>query len=121
MIAVGTITISGVASAHDDDRSKVGYPHIEVGFDVGVMLWNGVDRDIVRPGGTVDARIGWNYKWWVPMLALGFRGNGLELKNLPGAPATTRRELLSNIFFSLGMRFVAPNRTRVAPFRGRGP
>jgi hypothetical protein len=80
------------------------------------MLWNGVDRDIVRPGGTVDARIGWNYKWWVPMVALGFRGNGLDLKNLPGAPPNTRRELLTNIFFSVGMRFVTPNRTRVAPF-----
>ena len=60
MLAVGTTTIAGVASADSDDPSKVGYPHIEFGIDVGVILWIGVDRDIVRPGGTVDARIGWN-------------------------------------------------------------
>ena len=115
-LAAGATFATGVAGAQHEDRGKIGYPHIEFGFDVGVMLWNGVDRDIVRPGGTVDARFGWDYKWWVPMFALGFRGNGVNLNNIPGAPASTPRETLTNIFFSAGMRFVAPNRTRVAPF-----
>ena len=116
IVAASATNIPAKSRAQYEDPWERRYPHIEFGIDVGVLLWNGVDRDIVRPGGTVDARIGWNYKWWVPMVALGFRGSGLELKNLPGAPPNTRRELLSNIFVSAGMRFVAPNRTRVAPF-----
>lgn len=92
------------------------YPHLEFGIDVGVLLWNGVDRNVVRPGGTVAARVGWNYKWWVPMFALGFRGNGVDLSSIQGAPRGTYRETLTNIFFSAGVRFVTPNRTRVAPF-----
>jgi len=116
MLTAGATVPAGVARAHQEDSGNIGYPHMEFGFDVGVMLWNGVDRDVVRPGGTVDARFGWDYKWWVPMFALGFRGNGLNLYNVPGAPAGTRRETLTNIFFSAGMRFVVPNRTRVAPF-----
>lgn len=102
-------TSASSSSAQYDDASETGYPHIELGFDVGVMLWNGVDRDVVRPGGTVDFRFGWDYKWWVPMFALGFRGSGVDL-------ATTYRETLTNFFFALGARFVAPNRSRVAPF-----
>ncbi|MBW1760863.1 MAG: hypothetical protein JRJ64_05075 [Deltaproteobacteria bacterium] len=116
LLAASATIAANTTRAQYEDPSESGYPHIEVGFDVGVMLWNGVDRDIVRPGGTVDARIGWNYKWWVPMLALGFRGNGLNLQNVSGAPVGTHRETLTNIFFALGMRFVTPNRTRVAPF-----
>lgn len=112
----GAVLVGGVAAAQDEDRWQVDYPHLEIGFDVGVMLWNGVDRDVVRPGGTVDVHLGWNYKWWVPMIALGFRGSGLDLRNVAGAPVRTYRETLSNIFLSLGMRFVSPNRTRVAPF-----
>jgi hypothetical protein len=116
ILATGVATAADAAHAQYKDPWAVEYPHIEVGFDVGVMLWNGVDRDIVRPGGTVDVRLGWDYEWWVPMFALGFRGNGLNLYNVPGAPAGTRRETLTNIFFSAGMRFVIPNHTRVAPF-----
>ena len=115
-LAAGTTFVTSMADAQYEDASQDGYPHIEFGMDVGVMLWNGVDRNIVRPGGTVDVRFGWDYKWWVPMFALGFRGNGLNLNNVPGAPANTPRETLTNIFFSAGMRFVTPNRTRVAPF-----
>jgi hypothetical protein len=99
---------SSSAGAQHDVRWKLDYPHVELGFDVGVMLWNGVDRDVVRPGGTVDFRFGWDYEWWIPMFALGFRGNGVS--------SATTRETLTNIFFALGMRFVMPNRTRVAPF-----
>ncbi|MFZ1863720.1 MAG: hypothetical protein WAU39_05815 [Polyangiales bacterium] len=112
---VATMT-SSPAGAQYDDRWAVGYPHLELGFDVGVMLWNGVDRDVVRPGGTVDFRFGWDYKWWVPMFSLGFRGNGVDLSRVSGAPASASTEALTNIFFALGMRFVMPNRTRVAPF-----
>jgi len=116
MLATGTTIVASAATAQFEDPWEVRYPHLEVGFDVGVMLWNGVNRDVVRPGGTVDARIGWNYKWWVPMFALGFRGNGIDLGNIQGAPPGTLRETLTNIFFSTGMRFVIPNPTRVAPF-----
>ena len=117
LVVGGVITITtSSADAQYGDRWALGYPHLELGFDVGVMLWNGVDRDVVRPGGTVDFRLGWDYKWWVPMFSLGFRGNGVDLSSVSGAPASVRRETLTNIFFALGMRFVAPNRTRVAPF-----
>jgi hypothetical protein len=117
LIVVASATIAdNAARAQYEDPWKPGYPHIEVGFDVGVMLWNGVDRNVVRPGGIVDMRFGWDYKWWVPMFALGFRGNGLDLYKIQGAPAGTQRETLTNIFFSMGMRFITPNRTRVAPF-----
>jgi hypothetical protein len=116
MFVTGTAIVADRAGAQYDDPSKTGYPHIEFGLDVGVMIWNGVDRDIVRPGGTVDVRFGWDYKWWVPMFALGFRGNGVNLYNIPGVSAAVGRETLTNIFFSAGMRFVTPNRTRVAPF-----
>ena len=77
VLATGATLASSQASAQYHDPWKVEYPHIEFGLDVGVMLWNGVDRNVVRPGGTVDVRFGWDYKWWVPMLALGFRGNGI--------------------------------------------
>ncbi|KPK15963.1 MAG: hypothetical protein AMJ62_07705 [Myxococcales bacterium SG8_38] len=110
--AISIVVVVGMSasstSAQYDDPLETGYPHIELGFDVGVMLWNGVDRDVVRPGGTVDFRFGWDYEWWVPMFALGFRGSGVDLG--------TYRETLTNFFFALGMRFVAPNRSRVAPF-----
>jgi hypothetical protein len=116
IVLVGASASASSVEAQYYDRWEIGYPHIEVGFDVGVMIWNGVDRDIVRPGGTVDVRFGWDYKWWVPMFALGFRGNGLDLYNVPGAPPGTRSETLTNIFFSLGVRFKSPNRSRVTPF-----
>ena len=58
MLATGTTIVASAATAQFEDPWEVRYPHLEVGFDVGVMLWNGVDRDVVRPGGTVDARIG---------------------------------------------------------------
>lgn len=105
-----------VAGAQYGGAPETEYPHLEFGVDVGVLLWNGVDRNVVRPGGTVAARFGWNYKWWVPMFALGFRGNGVDLSSIQGAPRGTYRETLTNIFFSAGVRFVTPNRTRVAPF-----
>lgn len=117
LIALSGATVSASSvDAQDDDRWRNGYPHIEMGFDAGPIIWNGVDRDIVRPGGFVDVRFGWDYKWWVPMFALGFRGSGLNLQNVPGAPPGTRSETLTNIFFSLGFRFKAPNSSRVTPF-----
>ena len=115
VLACTWATASSVGAQYYD-RSQIGYPHIEIGFDAGPMIWNGVDRDIVRPGGFVDVRFGWDYKWWVPMFALGFRGSGLDLQKIPGAPAGTRSETLTSIFFSLGMRFKSPNRSRVTPF-----
>jgi hypothetical protein len=116
LFLVASVTIAAnTTRAQSQDAWEVLYPHLEFGIDVGVMLWNGVDQNIVRPGGTVEARFGWNYKWWVPMFALGFRGNGLDLYKVQGAPPGTRRETLTNIFFSAGIRLVAPNRTRVAP------
>lgn len=99
-----------------EDPWHIDYPHIELGFDAGAVIWNAVDRNIVRPGGFVDFRLGWDYKWWVPMFALGFRGSGLDLFNVPGAPPGTRSDTLSNIYFSLGARFKAPNSSRVTPF-----
>ncbi len=105
-----------LAEAQLEDPWANRYPHLDFGLDVGVLLWNGADREVVRPGGTVAARIGYDYKWWAPMLGLGFRGNGVDLSSLQGAPQGTTRETLTNIFFSLGVRFVTPNRTRVAPF-----
>ena len=116
LLATGATVFTSAVEAHYSDSRQPGYPHIEIGFDVGVLLWNGVDRNVVRPGGTVDVRFGWDYKWWVPMIALGFRGNGLNLDNVPGASAAATRETLTNIFLALGVRFVAPNKTRVAPF-----
>ena len=54
IVLVGASASASSVEAQYYDRWEIGYPHIEVGFDVGVMIWNGVDRDIVRPGGTVD-------------------------------------------------------------------
>ncbi len=116
IVLVGATASASSVDAQYDDRWRHDYPHIEVGFDAGPIIWNGVDRDIVRPGGFVDVRFGWDYKWWVPMFALGFRGNGLNLQNVPGAPPGTRSETLTNIFFSLGFRFKAPNSSRITPF-----
>jgi hypothetical protein len=116
MVAASATAVATMARAQDENRWDVRYPHIEFGIDVGVMLWNGVDRNVVRPGGTVAAHFGWDYKWWVPMFALGFRGNGIDVRNIPNASPTAQRQTLTNIFFALGMRFAAPNRTRVAPF-----
>lgn len=116
MVAVTATTGARAARAQYENPSEVGYPHIEFGADVGVMLWNRVDRNVVRPGGTISAHFGWNYKWWVPMVALGFRGNGIDVRNIPNASPTAQRQALTNIFFAVGMRFVTPNRTRVAPF-----
>ncbi|MGB5695189.1 MAG: hypothetical protein WBM46_06025 [Polyangiales bacterium] len=116
LLAGGSLASTSSAGAQLDDPFEVDYPHIELGFDVGVMLWNGVDRDVARPGGTVDVRFGWDYKWWVPMFALGFRGSGVNLSAVPGAPVAASRETLTNIFFAAGMRFVTPNRTCVAAF-----
>lgn len=116
-VALACLAVTAsAASAQDHDRWPAGYPHIEIGFDAGPMIWNGVDRDIVRPGGFVDVRFGWDYKWWVPMFALGFRGSGLNQQEIPGAAAGTRNETLTNIFFSLGMRFKSPNQSKVTPF-----
>ena len=116
MVAASVTTVGTTARAQHENPWDVRYPHIEFGVDVGVMLWNGVDRDAVRPGGTVAAHFGWDYKWWAPMFALGFRGNGIDVRNIPNASPTAQRQTLTNIFFALGMRFAAPNRTRVAPF-----
>jgi hypothetical protein len=116
MIAASATSVASAAHAQYENPWEVRYPHIEFGIDVGVILWNGVDRNVVRPGGTVAAHFGWDYKWWVPMFALGFRGSGIDIRNIAGASPTASRELLTNIFFAVGMRFVTPNRTRVAPF-----
>lgn len=116
MVAASATAVAITARAQHENPWEVRYPHIEFGVDVGVMLWNGVDRNVVRPGGTVAAHFGWDYKWWVPMFALGFRGNGIDVRNIPNASPTAQRQALTNIFFALGMRFVSPNRTRVAPF-----
>jgi hypothetical protein len=111
----GSLLGGATAGAQEDEQWKVGYPHIEFGIDVGVILWNHVDRNVVRPGGTVDARISWDYKYWAPMIALGFRGNGIDYDALAGAPTLAGRQTLTNIFFALGVRFVYPNRSRVSP------
>lgn len=107
---------SSARAQYHEDPWQIDYPHIELGFDAGAVIWNGVDRDIVRPGGFVDFRFGWDYRWWVPMFALGFRGSGLDPFNVSGASPGGRSETLTNIYFSLGVRFKAPNRSRVTPF-----
>jgi len=55
LAAIATIAANAVHAQHENPW-KAHYPHIEFGIDVGVMLWNGVDRDIVRPGGTSTKR-----------------------------------------------------------------
>jgi hypothetical protein len=104
---------SSAAKAEDAGSS---YPHLNFGMDLGVVLWNDFDRDIVRPGAAFDARIGWDTKYVEPMLELGFRVNGVEVSEIPRGSPQAERERLKNVFVGLGARFKVPNRSVVTPF-----
>lgn len=103
------------SGAKAEDRAS-SYPHLNFGMDLGVVLWNDFDRDIVRPGAALDARIGWDTKYLEPMVELGFRANGVEVSEISGGSPQADRERLKNIFVGLGARFKVPNRSIVTPF-----
>lgn len=107
------LLLSSGAAAQDEASH---YPHLNFGMDLGVMLWNDFDSDIVRPGTAFDFRIAWDTKYVEPMFELGFRISGVEVREIPGAPSSADRERLKNIFVGLGARIKVPNRSVVTPF-----
>ena len=102
---------STAVSAEEPARDHV--HHTELGMNLGVMIWNDVDRDIVRPGATLSARLGYDLEYVVPQLEFGLRWSGVDLESLN---ATLGRNTLRSIFFALGARFQVPNKSRITPY-----
>lgn len=115
-----------MASSGSDPRlerrmSRMGSPHsasqhrrgLVGSLYVGVPIANNVDRDIVRPGGSIDVRGGYDLGYVVPELEMGFMG--MPVKGNKIDPGLDNRPL-KQFYFGLGLRLQIPNRSIVLPY-----
>ena len=91
--------------------------HRQLSIWAGVPLFADVDRDIVRPGGAVQLRYGFDHGWFVPELLVGYQGTPVEWGLLDPA---YERAPLSQMLFEVGMRFQYMNESLALPYLGAG-
>lgn len=88
-------------------------PRTSSSFYITVPLVQDVDREVVRPGASIEGRIGVILGVLVPEFEIGFQWIPVDLDKLrPGLG----RDPLKLFFFGLGLRLQIPTDSRVQPY-----
>lgn len=112
-IALATSLLVGLVPTQSHAADEEYVRHTELGMNLGVMIWNDVDRDIVKPGAALTARLGFDFKYFVPQMEFGLRWTAIDPSKLD---PLLQRDPLRSIVFALGSRFQVPNQSRVTPY-----
>ena len=80
---------------------------------VGVPLMNKVNREVVRPGGSIDFRGGIDLGYFVPEFEMGFMGMPFKARKID---SSYDNGTLKQFYFGFGGRLQIPNNTPVLPY-----
>ena len=112
LVALVFATLASSASAQER-RVELRF---QGGAEVGVPIFFNVDREIVKPGASLQGWAGFDIGWVVFEFALGLHWTPIDTNKIPEAFITTGFEPLVRLSFSPGVRFQVPLYDAVLPY-----
>jgi opacity protein-like surface antigen len=86
------------------------------GVKAGVPIYFNVDREIVKPGASINGWAGFDIGWFVVDFGFGLQWTPIDTDKIPGALFPSGLEPLVRLSFSPGVRLQVPTIDAVLPY-----
>lgn len=115
--AFALVGLFGMLTSHASAQERRVQLRFQGGVDLGVPIFLNVDRDVVKPGASVEVWGGFDIGWVVFDFALGLMGNTIKTNSIPDIMDDgVGNQPLLRWHFSPGVRFQVPTIDAVLPY-----